>query len=32
MIEEMRLDTKTSSDLLADSALEWLALQRQDFE
>jgi aminocarboxymuconate-semialdehyde decarboxylase len=32
MIEEMRLDTKTSSDLLADSALEWLALQRRDFE
>jgi hypothetical protein len=28
----MRLDTKTSSDLLADSALEWLALQRRDFE
>ncbi len=32
MIEEMQLDTKTSSDLLADSALEWLALQRRDFE
>jgi aminocarboxymuconate-semialdehyde decarboxylase len=32
MIEEMKLDTKTTSDLLADSALEWLALQRKDFE
>ncbi len=32
MIEEMKLDAKTTSDLLADSALEWLALQRQDFE
>lgn len=32
MIEEMKLDVKTTSDLLADSALEWLALQRQDFE
>jgi aminocarboxymuconate-semialdehyde decarboxylase len=32
MIEEMKLDAKTTSDLLADSALEWLALQRRDFE
>jgi len=32
MIEEMRLDKKTTSDLLADSALEWLALQRKEFE
>lgn len=32
MIEDMKLDKKTTSDLLADSALEWLALKRKDFE
>jgi aminocarboxymuconate-semialdehyde decarboxylase len=32
MIEEMQLDDKTRSDLLADSAFEWLALNRIDFE
>ena len=32
MIEEMGLDDKTTSDLLADSALEWLAMKRKDFE
>jgi len=32
MIEEMDLDTKTRDDLLAGSALEWLALSREDFE
>lgn len=32
MIEEMQLDEKTRKDLLAESALEWLALQRKDFE
>ncbi len=32
MIEEMQLDEKTRKDLLAESALEWLALHRKDFE
>ncbi|MDH4072966.1 MAG: amidohydrolase [Gammaproteobacteria bacterium] len=32
MIEEMGLDEATLSDLLAGSALEWLALDRKDFE
>ena len=32
MIEEMELGEKTRSNLLADSALEWLALLRKDFE
>jgi aminocarboxymuconate-semialdehyde decarboxylase len=32
MIESMPLDDKTRSELLADSALEWLALNRKDFE
>lgn len=32
MIEAMHLDDKTRSDLLADSAFEWLALNRKDFE
>ena len=32
MIEGMKLDDKTRADLLADSALEWLALNRKDFE
>jgi aminocarboxymuconate-semialdehyde decarboxylase len=32
MIEDMHLDAKTTADLLADSALEWLALRRKDFE
>jgi aminocarboxymuconate-semialdehyde decarboxylase len=32
MIESMQLDSKTTADLLADSALEWLALNRRDFE
>jgi aminocarboxymuconate-semialdehyde decarboxylase len=31
MIEEMQLDKRATSNLLADSALEWLALDRQDF-
>lgn len=32
MIEEMQLEKKITNDLLADSALEWLALQRRDYE
>jgi aminocarboxymuconate-semialdehyde decarboxylase len=32
MIEEMNLDQATRSDLLADAALEWLAMNRKDFE
>ena len=32
MIEEMDLDDNTRSNLLADAALEWLALKRKDFE
>ena len=32
MIEEMDLDDKTRSDLLADAALEWLSLSRKAFE
>jgi aminocarboxymuconate-semialdehyde decarboxylase len=32
MIEDMQLDDKIRADLLADSALEWLALDRKDFE
>jgi len=32
MIEEMDLDDDTRSNLLADSALEWLALKRKDFK
>jgi aminocarboxymuconate-semialdehyde decarboxylase len=32
MIEDMQMDDKTRADLLADSALEWLALSRKDFE
>jgi len=32
MIESMPLDDKTRSELLADSALQWLALNRKDFE
>jgi len=32
MIEAMHLDDKTRSDLLADSAFEWLALNRKNFE
>jgi len=32
MIEDMQLDAKIHADLLADSALEWLALDRKDFE
>ena len=31
MIEEMKLDERTTANLLADSALEWLALNRQNF-
>jgi len=31
MIEEMNLDDNTRSNLLADAALEWLALKRKDF-
>jgi aminocarboxymuconate-semialdehyde decarboxylase len=31
MIENMALGRKVRNDLLADSALEWLALQRRDF-
>ena len=31
MIEEMDLDGDTRSNLLADAALEWLALKRKDF-
>ena len=32
MIEEMTLDDNTRSNLLADAALEWLALKREEFE
>ena len=32
MIEDLQLDAKIRADLLADSALEWLALDRKDFE
>jgi len=32
MIEEMDLDDVTRSNLLADAALEWLALKRKDFK
>jgi aminocarboxymuconate-semialdehyde decarboxylase len=32
MIEEMDLDDNTRSNLLADAALEWLALNRKEFE
>lgn len=32
MIEDMRLGEQVTKDLLAESALEWLALQRKDFE
>lgn len=32
MIEEMDLDDNTRSNLLADAALEWLALKRKDFK
>ncbi len=32
MIEEMDLDDITRSNLLADAALEWLALKRKDFK
>ena len=32
MIEEMDLDDDTRSNLLADAALEWLALNRKDFK
>ena len=32
MIEEMDLDDKTRSNLLADAALEWLDLKRKDFK
>lgn len=32
MIEEMDLDDDTRSNLLADAALEWLALNRKEFE
>jgi aminocarboxymuconate-semialdehyde decarboxylase len=31
MIEDMNLEPATRSDLLADAALEWLALSRKDF-
>ena len=31
MIEDMQLDERTTANLLAESALEWLALNRQDF-
>jgi aminocarboxymuconate-semialdehyde decarboxylase len=31
MIEEMALKRKVRNDLLADAALEWLAMQRKDF-
>jgi aminocarboxymuconate-semialdehyde decarboxylase len=31
MIENMALERKVRNDLLADSALEWLALQRRDY-
>jgi aminocarboxymuconate-semialdehyde decarboxylase len=32
MIEEMDLDDKTRSNLLANAALEWLSLSRKAFE
>ena len=32
MIEEMNLDQQTTANLFANSALEWLALRREDFE
>ena len=32
MIEDMQLDEETTANLLANSALEWLALKRKDFE
>jgi len=32
MIEDMKLDRSTTEDLLSGSALEWLALKREDFE
>lgn len=32
MIEEMDLDSNTRSNLLANAALEWLALKRKDFK
>ena len=32
MIGEMALDDNTRSNLLADAALEWLALKREEFE
>ena len=32
MIEEMDLDDDTRSNLLADAALEWLALKLKDFK
>jgi aminocarboxymuconate-semialdehyde decarboxylase len=31
MVENMALPRKVRNDVLADSALEWLALQRRDF-
>jgi aminocarboxymuconate-semialdehyde decarboxylase len=31
MIEDMQLDERTTANLLAEAALEWLALNRQDF-
>ncbi len=32
MIEDMQLEERVTKDLLAESALEWLALKRKDFE
>ena len=32
MIGEMALDDNTRSNLLADAALEWLALKHEEFE
>jgi aminocarboxymuconate-semialdehyde decarboxylase len=32
MIEDMKLDEQTTANLLANSALEWLALRREDYE
>ncbi len=32
MIEDMNLDKQTTANLLANSALEWLALSREDYE
>lgn len=32
MIEEMNLGARVTADLLADAALEWLQLRREDFE